>query len=196
MTLTNNMPKRIKIGVMGGIGSFSEEAGNYYCSQEKIKDYQIEYLITAENVLKNLENKKIDLAVFPIENSNGGIVLEAVHAMAKYNFKIKKIFEMDVNFCLHKRKDVPLSKITKIASHIQGLRQCRMYLKRKWPNVELEEYIDNGVAAKDLSSGKLDKHTAVLAPKVCSSIYGLELVEEGVQDLKFNFTTFVVAKNR
>jgi len=30
-----------KIGVMGGQGSFSEEAGNYYCQKNKIKEYEL-----------------------------------------------------------------------------------------------------------------------------------------------------------
>lgn len=189
------MAKSIKIGVMGGEGSFSEQAANYFCLQKKIKGYQIDYLINAENVLKSLKNKKIDLAVFPIENSNGGIVYESVYAMAKYNFKIEHMFEIDISHCLMKRKDVRTSEIKKIASHIQALRQCRMYLRRKWPEAELEEYKDTAEAARDLSAGKLDKYTAVIANKVCSIMYDLDIIEEGVQDLKFNFTTFVVAKN-
>jgi len=189
------MPKKIKIGVMGGVGSFSEQAANYYCLKEKIKNYQIEYLITAENVLKGLKNKKIDKGIFPIENSNGGIVLEAVYAMAKYNFKIENMFEIDISHCLLKRKDVKIGEIKKIASHQQALRQCRMYLKRKWQNADLEEYKDTAEAARDLSTGKLDKNAGVIANKICATLYDLEIVEEGVQDLKFNFTTFVVAKN-
>lgn len=180
---------------MGGVGSFSEQAANYYCLQKKIKDHKIAYLITADNVLKNLKAKKIDLAVFPIENSNGGIVYESVYAMAKYLFKIEHMFEIDISHCLMKRKDVSAGEIKKISSHIQALRQCRMYLKRKWPQAELEEYKDTAEAARDLASGKLDKHTAVIANKVCSIMYDLDIIEEGVQDLKFNFTTFVVAKN-
>lgn len=195
MTEKNHMPKKLTIGVMGGVGSFSEQAANYYCLQKRSKDYKIEYLINAENVLKSLKNKKIDLAVFPIENSNGGIVYEAVYAMAKYNFKIEKMFEIDISHCLMKRKDVAIGEIKKISSHIQALRQCRMYLRRKWPTADLVEYKDTAEAARDLNSGKIDKHTAIIANKVCSIMYDLDIIEEGIQDLKFNFTTFVVAKN-
>ena len=189
------MSKKLKIGVMGGIGSFSEEAANYYCLKNKIKDFQIAYLITAENVLKNLKNKKIDLGIFPIENSNGGIVYEAVYAMAKYNFKIEQMFEIDIRHNLMARKGVKTISINAITSHQQALKQCRMYLKRRWPDAELQEYKDTAEAAKDLSKGKLSATTAVIAPKICAMLYDLEVLEEGIQDLKFNFTTFIAAKN-
>jgi prephenate dehydratase len=185
----------LKIGISGSRGSFSEEAANYYCHKNKINDYELVYLISVEKVLNTLSKKEIDKGVFPIENSNGGIVYEAVYAMSKYQFNIENIFEIDIRHCLHVYPGVNPDQIKKITSHQQALKQCRMYLKRKWPEVELEEYKDTAEAAKDLSLGNLNKTTAVIAPKICSELYHLELLEEGIQDLKFNFTTFIAATN-
>jgi len=184
---------RIKIGVSGNIGSFSEEAANYYCHKNKIKNYQLSYLISVDNVLKALKGGKIDKGVFPIENSNGGIVYESVYAMSKYIFQIENLFEIDIRHCLLVKPGVNAGCVKKITSHPQALKQCRMYLKRKWENVELEEYSDTAEAAKDLSRDKLSIATAVIAPKICAEIYDLEILEEGIQDLKFNFTTFITA---
>ena len=190
------MSKKIKIGVMGDIGSFSEEAANYYCSKNGIKSYELAYLIKADKVLGSLKDGKIDKGVFPIENSNGGIVYEAVHAMSKYTFNIENLFDIDIRHCLLVKKGTNPGDIKKIASHPQALKQCRMYLKRKWADVELEEYSDTAEAAKDLSLGKISADVAVIAPKICASIYKLDFLEEGIQDLKFNFTTFIAATKR
>ena len=184
-----------KIGVMGGQGSFSEEAGNYYCQKNKIKEYELAYLITAENVLRALTAGEIELGIFPIENSNGGIVYESVYAMAKYNFQIENMFEIDIRHCLLAKRGRVASEIKKIVSHQQALKQCRMYLKRRWPQVDLQEYMDTAEAAKDLAKGIFLSDTAVIAPRICASLYDLEILEDGVQDLKFNFTTFVVARS-
>lgn len=181
------------IGVSGNIGSFSEEAANYYCSKNNISDYQLEYLISVENVLEALTKQTVEKAVFPIENSNGGIVLEAVYAMSKYMFTIEKIFEIDIKMNLMVLPGTDQEAIEKIVSHNQALRQCRMYLKRKWPSVDLQEYSDTASAAKDLKAGILAPHCAVIAPKICASLYGLDLLEEGTQDLKFNYTSFITA---
>jgi prephenate dehydratase len=188
------MTEKLIIGVSGGIGSFSEEAANYYAQTNKIENYELQYLISAENVLSALDKKEIDLGIFPIENSNGGIVIEAVYAMSRHIFDIVNIFEIDIKHNLIVKPGKRAEEIKKITSHQQALRQCRMYLKRKWPNVELEEYKDTAEAAKDLEAGILHSDTAVIAPKICAKLYNLEILEEGIQDLKFNFTAFIAAK--
>lgn len=184
----------LKIGVSGNRGSFSEEAANYYCNHNEISDYSLDYLTSVEKTLAALENGSIDKGVFPIENSNGGIVLEAVHAMSKHNFNIEKIFEIDIKMNLMARPEINPGDIKKIVSHNQALRQCRMYLRRKWPEVELAEYSDTASAAKDISEGVLPADNAAIAPMICAELYGLDIIEEGIQDLKFNFTTFIVAQ--
>lgn len=183
----------VKIGVSGNAGSFSEEAANYYCSKNNISDFELSYLLNVENALTDLDTGKIDKAVFPIENSNGGIVHEAVHAMSKHNFNIENMFEIDVKHCLLVKPGTNTSDIKRIVSHPQALKQCRMYLKRKWTETELEEYTDTASAAKDISVGTLPTEAAAIASSNCATLYNLDVLEEGIQDLKFNFTTFITA---
>lgn len=184
----------MKIGVMGAKGSFSEEAGRTYAHKAGLKKYAIDYLVSAENVLAALEGGSIDIGIFPIENSNGGIVLEAVHAMAAHRFKIKKIFEIDVHHNLLVKNGITADKIRTITSHDQAIKQCRMYLKRVWPKVKLKEYVDTAKAAEDLAKGKLPTSTAVIAAKAAAQVYKLGILEESIQDLKFNYTSFIAAE--
>lgn len=183
----------MKIGVMGARGSFSEKAGELYLSEEKIVDGEILQLVSAEAVLSAVENMACDKGIFPIENSNGGIVIEAVHAMAKHRFTIEKMFELDVHHMLLVKPGVTAAHITSVCSHDQAIKQCRMYLKRIWPDAQVLPYADTAKAAEDLSTGILPDTTAVIAPRGCAILYGLQILEESVQDLKFNYTTFVVA---
>lgn len=184
----------VKIGVMGAKGSFSEEAGRTYAQKAGIKKITLDYLINAENVLSALEEGGIDIGIFPIENSNGGIVLEAVHAMAKHNFSIKKIFEIDVHHNLLVRHGVTAEKVKMITSHDQAIKQCRMYLRRMWPKAKIKEYADTAKAAEDLASGKLPASTAVIASRAAATVYKLDILQESIQDLKFNYTSFVAAE--
>ena len=188
----------ITIGISGDRGSFSEEAVRTYARKANgtLEDYEIAYLVSVENVLKDLEQARIDLGVFPIENSNGGIVIEAVHAMSKHNFEIVKMFEIDVHHNLLVRRGVKAEHVTSITSHDQAIKQCRMYLRRIWPNVAHHEYADTAKAAADLASGKLPDTTAVIASAEAAEIYGLDILEASIQDLKFNFTHFIAAKHR
>lgn len=184
----------MKIGVMGAKGSFSEEAGRTYAKKWlKGKKFTIEYLVTAENVLTAVEAGAVDIGILPIENSNGGVVIESVYAMAKHRFQIKKMFEIDVHHCLLVKDGSTAGSIKTIVSHDQALKQCRMYLKRRWPKVKVGEYMDTAKAAEDLANGKLPKTTAVIASRAAAEAYGLSILEESIQDLKFNYTSFIVA---
>ena len=91
------------------------------------------------------------------------------------------------------KKGVTAGSIREITSHDQALKQCRMYLKSKWPKVKVAEYADTAKAAEDLSKGKLPKTTAIIASRAAAELYGLDILEESIQDLKFNYTSFVVA---
>lgn len=183
----------MKIGVMGAKGSFSEQAGERYVREHSNNEGEILPLISAENVLTALEAGEIDRGVFPIENSNGGIVIEAVHAMAKHRFAIERMFELDVHHMLLVKKGVTASHILAVSSHDQALKQCRMYLKRVWPMAEIIPYADTAKAAEDLGNGTLPDTTAVIAPRGCADLYDLDILEESIQDLKYNYTMFVVA---
>jgi len=182
------------IGIAGAKGSFSEEAANIYAVKELIDKPEIHYLISVENVLAELEKGTIELGIFPIENSNGGIVIEAVYAMAKHTFSIQKIFEIDVHHNLLVMPGTTSEHITKITSHDQAIKQCRMYLRRKWPGVDIAEYADTAKAAADLASGTLPPSTAVIASRAAAKLYGLDILEESIQDLKFNYTSFIAGK--
>ena len=182
---------KLIIGVSGDKGSFSEEAAEYYCYKNAISDYEIKYLISVENVLTALDNGEVTLGIFPIENSNGGIVIEAVYAMAKHNFNIEKMFEIDIRHNLIVKPGTKREEIQKIASHDQALKQCKMYLKRVWPNAEIIAWEDTAKAVKDLAEGKLTPDIATIAAKGAAKLYNMEIMEEGIQDLKFNFTTFL-----
>lgn len=184
----------MKIGFMGATGSFSEQASKKYQQEMSIAESStIVPLLSADGVLRALTAGGIDRGIFPIENSNGGIVIEAVHAMADYQFQIERMFDIDVHHMLLVQPGVTASAIDTICSHDQALKQCRMYIKRTWPGADMLPYSDTAQAAADLASQKIGANTAIIAPRQCAQLYGLQILEESIQDLKYNYTTFVVA---
>jgi prephenate dehydratase len=184
----------MEIGIMGAPGSFSEQAAEQY--QRTFLDNQsinIKALVNAESVLTAVEEGTVDCGIFPIENSNGGIVIEAVHAMAAHRFSIERMFELDVHHMLLALPGTDPATITTVTSHDQAIKQCRMYLRRNWADAAIEVYADTAKAAADLANGTLAPTTAVIAPRRCAKMYGLDILEESIQDLKFNYTSFLVA---
>jgi prephenate dehydratase len=184
----------MKIGVSGGQGSFSEEAARLYAASARIETPKFVYLTFVEHVLSALEKGEIDRGIFAIENSNGGVVTEYLPAIGAHRFRIVKLFDLPVHHMLMAVRGTKASSIKTIVSQKQALRQCRMYLQRTWPETEVREYEDTAKAAEDLAKGILPKHSAVIASRAAAQVHKLEIIEESIQDLKFNVTTFIVAK--
>lgn len=182
----------MRIAVSGAHGSFSEEAGKEYARVSGIADVELLYLVTAENVIAAVEAGAVDRGIVPIENSTGGVVIEAIHALARHIVNIEKLFEIVVKQNLLASPGTTREDITTITSHDQAIKQCRMYLKRTFPHADVKEYPDTAQAAKDLGEGVLPKTTAIIAPLSCAKLYGLDVLEENINDLKFNVTNFMV----
>lgn len=188
-------PGCITYGIQGGIGSFNEEAIRFYIEREKIGAHKILYLHTAENVMRALHEGEIDRGQVAIHNSVGGIVGESVHAMAAYKFKIVDEFAIKISHALMIRKDADMSEIKTIMSHPQVFAQCKDTLAKKYPHLKLfsgeGERIDHAVIAKELGEGKLPKTIATMGSRTLAEIYGLNIVEDNLQDAKENYTSFL-----
>jgi chorismate mutase / prephenate dehydratase len=183
-----------RIGVMGIHGSFSEEAALEYARDNELGEIEIVELLSTEGVLSAVEKGRIDYGIFALENSNGGVVYESVYAMAAHRFRVVDLFEIDVNHTLLVHPSLEgRQRIDRIASHQQAIRQCRMWLRHNFPTTLVTEEADTAEAARMLGAGELPATTAVIAAERCAELFGLRVLERRIQDLKFNFTTFVAA---
>lgn len=191
-------PKSITFGIQGGVGSFNEEALSYYVKKSGLAKVKTKYLYTSENVMSELHKGKIDQGQFAIHNSTGGMVGESIEAMARYKFKIVDQFAIKISHALMIRSDANLSDISTIMTHPQVLAQCRETLIQKYPNLKQTSgegtLVDHALVAKRLFQKKLPKNIAVMGSKVLASIYNLQIVEDNLQDLKNNYTTFLHVK--
>lgn len=184
----------MKIGIQGKVGSFSEVAAKQYITNQSIQKYEIDYLVSSENVLNAVENKKVDIGIFAIENAQGGVVIESIKALAKYRCEILEMFSIFISQNLLTLPGVSLKEITEIHSHEQALRQCRQYLAANFWGLPLIEEVDTAEAARRLQIGELPKTAAVIANKACAEIYQLNLLQPDIHDLKNNLTLFLAVK--
>ena|SRR5258708_2346658 len=186
----------ITIGIQGGKGSFNEEAIHYYLQRNGIETYRINYLYTSKNVLQSVYEGSSDQGLFATHNSIGGIVMESVEAMAQYKFSIIEEFAIKISHALLIRKDATLKDITEIMSHPQSLAQCKKTLEQKYPHLKLtsgvDELIDHALVAKQLGEGKLPKNIATMGSKILGKLYDLTIVEDNLQDLQENYTSFLL----
>ena len=104
------------------------------------------------------------------------------------------MFHIPVNQNLLGLSGTHIGDLTEIHSHQQALRQCKDYLSEHFWTRPLIEEDDTAEAARRLSEGKLPKTAGVIANKNCASLYGLEVLQESIHDLKHNLTLFLGVK--
>lgn len=182
---------KTKIGIQGGKGSFSEEAAQTFAENNGINEPEIIYLISSKAVLNGVESGNVRYGVFAMENAQGGVVIESVEAMAEHRCKIIEMFHITVSQNLLATKNIHIGDITEIYSHQQALRQCKDYLAEHFWTRPLIEADDTAEAARRLSQGKLPKTAGVVGSKYCAELYGLNILQEDIHDLKHNLTLFL-----
>ncbi len=185
----------IQLAVAGDAGSFSEQAGMLYSEQQGVESHII-YATDMEGVFSRLDSGEANLGIFPVVNSQGGLVLPAFTAMGKHVFTLLDQLPMEVRQCLLVLPGTSASAITQVVSHGQALIQCQRYLTTEFPGIPLVEWDDTAKAAHDLARHTLSETTAVIAPMRSAKLYGLAVLKEDIQDMHPNITTFIIVKKK
>jgi prephenate dehydratase len=176
-------------------GSFTEEAAHKFIAEQKLHDFELTYDGDPKGTFTAVTSGQAEYGIVPIENSNSGLVMSSMYAAAEFKYHIHSMVEISVQQNLIALPGITREDITVICSQRPALDQCKDYLRHLWPHVKLQDYVDTALAVKDLASGKLPRTTAVIASRGAAELYKLPVLEPSVQDLKFNFTAFMVVTN-
>ncbi|MER8486370.1 prephenate dehydratase [Mesorhizobium sp. M1322] len=149
---------------------------------------------TFEDAFNAVETGKADLAMIPIENTIAGRVADIHHLLPESKLHIVGEYFLPIHFQLMVLPGVRRDEIKTVHSHIHALGQCRKYIRKNgWKPMVAG---DTAGAAK-LVAGLKDRTMAALAPALASTLYGLDIIEENVEDTDSNVTRFVVlTRNR
>ena len=189
----------MKIGYQGIEGSNSEEAAKAFAQKLKIEKAEYVPLISAKNVIEELEQNKIDYGVVAVKNSYAGDVTETKKALEGATKKIKYIDELQLEIhhsIFKKDKIIRNEELKIIMSHPQAIAQTKEFRKENLPKLKEQEIEDTALAAKYLAEGKLDKTVAIICRKNAGLMYGLELMYENIEDAKDNKTQFRIYINK
>jgi prephenate dehydratase len=79
--------------------------------------------------------------------------------------------------------------IREVRSHFQALAQCESFLNSR--GYTAVPWYDTAGSAKDLANDPVDG-VGVIASKLAAEVYGLEIVQAEIEDMKQNYTRFFV----
>lgn len=177
----------IKVAIQGIEGSFHDIA-----SRQFFRDKEVELICcdTFELVFDTVRRDPEVLAVVAIENTIAGSLLHNYELLRESNMTIVGEHKLHIEHSLLALPDENEDDIIEINSHPVALMQCRSFLK-KHPNWKVVEVDDTAGAAADISRRQLRRHAAICS-KHAAPIYGMKVLEEGIEDNKHNYTRFLV----
>ena len=145
--------------------------------------------LTVEEAFRAVQDGKADLAVIPVDNNLAGRVADVHHIIPRSGLSITAEYFMPIRFALMALPGVQASALKHVYSHVHAFPQCRDVVKRL--GLQTHIHADTAGAAADVAQwGKRD--TAALAPALAADIYGLEILEDNVQDTDANTTRFLL----
>jgi prephenate dehydratase len=175
----------VRLAYQGEPGAYSEAAALQYGGP------QAETLPckSFEDVFDAVSRKKATHGVVPLENSIGGTIHRNYDLLLDHDLTISGEVELDVVHCLQALPGTKISDVKVVYSHPQALAQCERYLKELGASVEA--VYDTAGGAKLVAEKKL-AGAAALASRRAAEVFGLEVLQEAVQDYEFNITRFAI----
>lgn len=186
MSASLALEKDLKIAYLGPQASFTHLA-----AMKKFGS-QVGYLPcdSIATVFSEVERGGVDYGVVPIENSVEGAVTHTLDMLVDSDLRIYAQILLDVSHNLLGK--CAKNKIKRIYSNPQVFGQCRLWLQRNIPGVELVEVSSTTRAAR-LASG--ERSSAAIASSLAAKVYKLKVLAAGIEDSPHNITRFLVISN-
>ena len=144
---------------------------------------------TFREAYEKVEQGNCDACVLPIENSYAGEVGQVSDLMFAGTLKISGVYELRVSQCLLGVKGSTSATIRKVISHPQALEQCGDYLAQS--GYEAVPYENTARAAKEVAQ-RGDLTLGAIGSRGAAELYGLEILEEDINESAQNVTRFAV----
>jgi chorismate mutase / prephenate dehydratase len=180
---------RLRVAFQGSAHAYSDAAARKYLASRGAEGDLTGYR-TFRQAVDALLADEADLAVLPIENTTAGSINEVYALLREHEVFIVGEETWKVDHCLAAVQDVPLSSLSRILSHPQGLEQCAQFLQ-SLPHATPTSYFDTaGAMAAVAAEG--DPSVAAIGSPEAAEAYGLVVLRHGIADTEDNYTRFVV----
>jgi len=143
-----------------------------------------------EDALEAVKDGRAGQAIIPIENSQHGRVADIHFLLPESGLAIVGEYFMPIHHALMGLSDGPFEAAY---SHPQALGQSRFYLRER--GIVPLSYADTAGAAAFVAE-KGDPKFAAIAPKIAAELYGLNVIDEHVEDSDDNMTRFVILADK
>ena len=163
-----------RIAIQGVLGSYHDIAAHKY-----FKDENIELICcnTFEEVFAQMKQDENVLGVVAIENTIAGSLLHNYELLRDSGATIIGEHKLRISHSIMCLPGEDWGTLTEVNSHPVALAQCRDFLQHH-PQLKVVETEDTAASARDI--------------KEAAELYGMKILQEGIETNKHNFTRFLV----
>ncbi len=145
---------------------------------------------TFQKMFEELASDASMLGIMAIENTIAGSLLQNHELLRTSAMQVVGEYKMRISHTLCALPGQSIDSLTEVNSHPMALMQCEQYLHRH-PNLRMIEKFDTAGSAREIAENKLTGHAAICG-EYAARLYGLEILESGIETNKRNFTRFLI----
>ena len=179
-----SLEKPLRIAYLGPEATFTHQAALNQFGHAP----QFVQTLTIDGIFREVEKKRCDYGVVPIENSTEGSVYRTLDMFIETPLQICAEISLEVSLYLLSSTD-KIENIKKIYSHPQALAQCSRWLTNNLPEIPVHSVSSTALAAKKAAE---EPNTGAIASKISAPIYNLKILKEKIEDYSNNYTRFWV----
>ena len=181
----------MKVGYQGNHGTYSEIATLNYFDGKEIEQKGFHNF---PSMFEALDRKEIDYAVFPVENTTTGIIPRTYDYFRNYDIYAVGEVNVPITEDLVAVPGTKMEEIKEVYSHPEALSQCTRFFEEH-PDCKSMAYQDTAASVEYVKQCN-DHSKAALASWRAREYYGMESLQESVQDSSHNMTRFLVMANK
>jgi len=171
------------VGYQGEPGAYSEDASRLLFPGQPPAP-----LRTLRAVFAAVGSGELGHGIVPLENSRAGSVTETYDLLAAGDVFVVGETVLRIDHALVAPTGTTLDDVSVVRSHPQALAQCQEFLASL--DVEVIPVHDTAGAARQLSENPGRGEAAAVASVRAATLYGLDVLARGIQDVEFNVTRF------
>jgi len=176
------------LGILGPKGTHSEEAA-LWLKKFLREDFKLEICADIFDVLNAVKERELDAGLVPVENSLEGSINITLDTLARSDtLTITRELVWPVKNFLMTKPLVDVKGVRKIFSHVQPLAQCRKFLRKNFPDIEIISTTSTARAAELVAES--DEICAAICTERAGKLNGLAIAAKNIQDNPNNSTRF------
>lgn len=182
------MRRKTKLVIQGFPGSFHDEVARNYFGHNRIELIPTKSFNELAQILS--EDESVHYAVMAIENSIAGSILQNYKLLRENKFWISGEVLLRISHQLMALPGQKIKDLHTVESHPMAIYQCTDFFKDH-RHISLVESADTALSAEKVFKNEL-KGVGAIASKLAAEIYNLEILAEGIETSKVNYTKFVI----